>query len=483
MKKNKELQEAESVISHQNEQINMLNIQQKDEVDALQKKLQSNKCALDALKKTLDNEKAFRICADEEIKNLKEQLKCNTTKYKCLENENEKLINEKLKIEEVNSKISQQCNELIQKNISLENYCEKKELAFDEQVNSITQLENSITKLKEKTNNLGEVEGENNKLIKQVKSFSKQMEAYENEREVYVQRLQKIQKEENELKYIIRDLKKEVEVQNSKINYLNEKNSDISSNNAMLSSNINNLQVNFTNSLKLLDEIFDNYVKIQVKQNKSNVINELPLKLEPFLNETFELFEHTLTEYKLLKTSFKESEITLKDEINKKENIIQTLKDTIENNKKEIIKKKIIHSNLSETKTFTEDLNCIQIQDHTIMNNKFNLNDELEKNLTYINQIKVEILPKQKLLISGCKEFMLNKIVEIESLNMSKNDFTRNVQLAIGNLKKEITDKNITINGLKRELLILKEKVTEKDVLYNEMEHELQHLRDNFGAY
>lgn len=461
----------------------MLNIQQKDEIDALQKKLQSNKGALDALKKTLDNEKAFRICADEEIKNLKEQIKCSTIKYKSLENENEKLTNEKLKIEEAKNKVSQQCNELIQKNISLENFCEKKELAFDEQVNSITQLESNITELKEKISDYVELEGENNKLLKQVKSFSKQMEAYENEREVYVQRLQKLQKDENEFKCILKDLKKEVDVQNSKINDLNENNSDLLSKNSTLSTNINNLQFNFINSLKLLDEIFDNYVKIQVKQKETIVNNEMSFKLESFLNETFELFEQTLTEYKLLKTCYKESELTLKDEINRKENIIQTLNDKIVNDKQEIIENEIAHLNLSETKSFTDNLNYISTQDHTNMNNKFNLSDELENNLTYINQIKFEILPKQKLLVSECKEFMLEKIKEIEIINISKNDFILNIQITIENFKKEIVDKDIIINELKTEVLTLEEKIAGKDALFNEMENELQHLRDNFGAY
>ncbi|VVC24338.1 Hypothetical protein CINCED_3A012898 [Cinara cedri] len=478
LKKNKELQEAESVINQQKEKINMLNIQQNDEIDALQKKLLSNKCALDALKKTLDNEKAFRICADEEIKNLREQIKCNTIKYKSLENENEKLKTEKLKAEEAKSKISQQCNELIQKNISLENHCEKKELAFDEQANLITQLENSITEMKEKINNYVEMEGENNKLLKQVKLFSKQMEDYENEREVYVQRLQKMQKEENEFKCIIKDLKKEIEVQNSKINYLNENNSDLSSKNLLLSDNISSLQFNFTNALKLLDDIFEKYVKVQANQNESIVDNKISFKLKPLLNEAFELFEQTLTEYRLLKSCYKESEITLRDEVNKKEIIIQTLKEKIENYKQKIIKNEITSSNLSETKMFTEDANCIQTQDCPIINNKCNLSDEQVKD--FINL--VEILPKQKLLVSQYEDIMFEKINEIENLNISESNFIKNAKLIIENLNKKIFDKDIVINELKTEVLTLKEKITEKDLLYNEMENELQHFRDNFDS-
>lgn len=481
MKKNKELQEAESLINHQKEKINMLTIQQKDEIDALQKKLQSNKCALDAMKKTLDNEKAFRICADQEKKNLKEQIKCNAIKYKSLENENEKLISEKLKIEEAKNKISEQCNELIQKNISLENHCEKKELAFDKQTHLINQLENDISELKEKINSYVEIEEENNKLANQIKWFSKQMETYENEREVYVQRLQKMQREENELKCTINDLKKQIDVKNNNIDYLTEENSGISSKNSILSANIYNLQLNFTNCLQFLDEIFDNYVKCQVKQYGKIENNESLLKLEPILNEAFELFEKTLIECKLLKSSYKESEITLKNEINKKENIIISLKDNI-NNYKQLIFENANTSRL-ETEKSTENLNLTKIHNDTVMNSQLISYEEIEKNLLLINNIKFEVLPKQKLLVSECREFMFKKIKEIENLNISKNNYVENIHLKIENLNKEIVNKNITIKELKTEVSKLGEKITEKDALCNEMETELQHLRDNFGIY
>lgn len=458
----------------------MLNIQQKDEMDALQKKLQSNKCALDAMKKTLDNEKAFRICADEEKKNLKEQIKSIGIKYKTLESENEKLISEKLKIEEAKNKVSQQCNELIEKNISLENHCEKKELAFDEQTNLINQLENNITELKEKINNYIQTEDENNKLVKQIKQFSKQMETYENEREVYVQRLQKMQREENELNCIIKDLKKDIDINNNKINSLKEKNSVISSENVILSVNINHLQTNFTNCIKLLDEIFENYLKNRVEENKKVKNNELSLNFEPFLNEIFELFDQTLIEYKLLKSSYKDSETTLKNEINKKENIIKSLKDNI-NHKQDIIKSKIEKPSLLNTNNLTKDLNCIESKNDTNMSKLLILNDGLEKNSTYINEIRFELLPKQKLLVSECKEFVLEKIKEIENLNISKNEYVKNVHIQIKNFRKAIVDKNITIKELKTEVLKLGERITEKDELYNKMEIELQNLKGNFG--
>lgn len=458
----------------------MLNIQQKDEMDALQKKLQSNKCALDAMKKTLDNEKAFRICADEEKKNFKEQIKSIGIKYKSLENENEKLISEKVKIEEAKNKVSQQCNELIKKNISLENHCEKKELAFDEQTNLINQLENNITELKEKINSYIETENENNKFVKQIKQFSKQMETYENEREVYVQRLQKMQREENELNCIIKDLKKDIDINNNKINSLKEKNYVISSENVILSVNKNNLQTNFSNCIKFLDEIVEKYLKNCVEENKKVKNNESSLKFEPFLNEMFELFDQTLTEYKLLKSSYKESETTLKDEINKKENIIKSLKDNI-NHKQNIIKSKIEKPSLSNTNNLAEDLNCIENKNYTNMNKQLILNDELEKNSRYINEIRFELLPKQKLLVSECREFVLEKIKEIENLNISKNEYVENVHIQIKNFKKVIVDKNITIKELKTEILKLGEKITEKDALYNEMEVELQNFRGNFG--
>lgn len=481
LKKNKELQEAESIIKHQNEKINKLNIQQKDEIDALQKTLQSNKCALDAMKKTLDNEKAFRICADEEKKNLKEQIKCSAIKYKSLENENEKLIGEKLKIEEAKRKISEQCNELIQKNISLENHCEKKELAFDKQTNLINQLENDISELKEKLNNYAEIEEENNKLAKQIKSFSKEMETYENEREVYVQRLQKMQREENELKCTIKDLKKEIDVKNNDINNLTEKNASIISKNSILSANIDNLQTNFTSCLQFLDEIFDNYVKCQVKQYGQIKNNESPLKLEPVLNEAFELFEKSLIEYKSLKLTYKESEVTFKDEINKKENIIKSLKDNINNYKQLIFEN--TNNNVLKTEKSTENQNFPRIQNDSVTFSQPISIEEIKKNLLVIKNIKFEVLPKQRLLVSECREFMLGKIKEIENLNNSKNNYVDSVQTHIECLKKEIVDKNITINRLKTEVLKLGERITEKDTLCNEMETELQHLRDNFGIY
>lgn len=471
----------ESIIIQQKEKINMLNIQQKDEIDALQKKLQSNKCALDTMKKTLDNEKAFRICADQEIINLKEQIKSNINKNKSLENENEKLISEKFKAEEAKNKISQQCNELIQKNISLENYCEKKELAFDEQTNLINQLENNITNLNKKINNYIETEEENDKLIKQIKLLSKQMETYENEREVYVQRLQKMQIEENQFKCILKDFKKDVDIKNGEINILRENVFNISSKNAMLSTNNQHLQTNFTNCLKLLEEIVDCYVKNQVKQNKTVESNQLPSKLEPFLNETFELFEQTLTEYKLLKLSIKESEIILKDEINKKENTIRSLNDKLTNYEQIIVKQKLTNTNIFETKNNTECLNQIQSPNDACMGFNHMVKDELKKNLVYINTIKVEVLPQQRLLISECNEFLFSKIKEIENLNVSKNNYIKTVLIKIDQLVKEIVDKNTTIKGLKSEVLTLQKEITEKDSLCNEMEIELQQLKDNFG--
>lgn len=479
LNKNKELQEAESVINNQKDKINILNAQQKDEVEALQKTLQSNKHALDSMKKTLDNEKAFRICADQEITNLKEQIKSNTVKYKSLENENKKLISDSLKLEESQSKISQQCNDLIQKNISLENHCEKREQAFDCQTNLINKLENNITELNEKINNHMETEEKNSKLLKQIKLFSKQMETYENEREVYVQRLQKMHKEENVFNCIIKDLKQEVKVKNNEINNLTENNTILNSKNSLLSSNVNNLQTNFTNCLKLLDEMFENYVKNQVKQNNKVEYNETSLKMEPFINESFELLEQTLAEYKLLKLSSENSEISLKDEINKKEKIIQSLKDKIDNYKQEIFKHEITDLNYSETKNFTANSNLKQTQNDT---SQPIINLELEKNLTLINTIKNEILPKQKLIISECGEFMIAKIKEIEYLNISKNSFTENVQIQIMHFEKEIAHKNINIKELKSEILKLRELVTEKDALCNEMDMELQHLKENLGT-
>lgn len=471
------MQNAESLINQQKEKINILSVQQQDEVDALQKKLQSNKSALDAMKKTLDNEKAFRICADQEIKNLKEQIKCNANKYKDLENENEKLVKDKLKLEEAKSKINQQCSELIQKNISLENHCEKKELAFDKQIDTINQLENNIRELKEKINNCVETEKENEKLMKQIKSFSKQMENYENEREVYVQRLQKIQKEENELKCIINNLKKEIDLKNNEINILNENNSDLNSKNSMLILNINNLKTNFNSCLQLLEEIIDNYVKNQKKPNNQCEMYNLPSKLEPFLNETFELFEQSLIEYKKLKLFHKESEMTLKNNIDQKENIIKSLKDKVENYKHNLTKNQISNSDNLEINSKAEKLihKTSQIKPLRI--------DELERNLMYINQIKIEIIPKQKLLVSECQKFMLEKIKEIDSLYISKNNYFENILLKIDNLEKEIDNKNISIKGLKSDISKLEEKIAEKDALCNEMEIELQHLRDNFGIY
>jgi len=444
-------------------------------VDALQKKLQSNKCALDAMKKTLDNEKAFRICADQEIKNLKEQIICNTNKFKDLEKENEKLMKDKLKLEDTKTKISEQCNELLQKNISLEIHCEKKELAFDEQTNTVNQLENNIVELKEKIKDYNETEEENEKLLKQIKLFSKQMETYENEREVYVQRLQKIQKEENELKCNIKDLKKEVEVKNEKIDILNENNSDLSSKNAVLIANINNLKTNFINCLTFLDEIVDKYVKVQENQN-NQVEYDLPLTFLPFLNETIELFEQTLTEYIKKKSSFKDSEMTLKNEINQKENIIKPLMDKVKNYKQDKIETEDSNTNDLSTKNLTEELNMMK----RLNESKF---IELEKNVMYINQIKVELIPKQKLLVSECQEFVLAKIREIDHLSISKNNYIENVLLKINDFKKEIYDKNIIIKKLNIEVSKLEERLTEKDVLCREMETELQNVKDNIGIF
>lgn len=428
------------------------------------------------MKKSLDNEKAFRICADQEIKNLKEQIRSNANKFKDLEKENEKLIKDKLKLEDSKTKISQQCNELLQKNISLENHCEKKEVAFDEQTNIVNQLENNIAELQEKINNYSETEEENVKLLKQIKLFSKQMETYENEREVYVQRLQKIQKEENELKCNIKDLKKEIEIKNEKIEVLTENNSGLNSKNALLIANINNLKTNFINCLEFLDDVFEKYVKIQGNQN-NQIEYDLSLKREPFLNETFELLEQTLTEYKKLKSSFKNSEIStmsLKDEINQKENIIKSLKDKLENYKQDKIQTEDSNINYLATKNLSQEFNTIKL-----LNESKGI--ELEKNLMHINQIKEELLPKQKLLVSDCQEFVMAKIKEIDNLNVSKNNYIQEVLLKIDSLKKEIDDKNIVITKLKTEVLKLGERLTEKDALCNEMEIELQNLKDNFG--
>lgn len=479
LNKNKELQEAESVIINQKEKIHILNAQQKDEVEALQKTLQSNKHALDAMKKTLDNEKAFRICADQEKTNLKEQIKCNTIKYKSLENENKKLISDKLKLEEAQSKIKQQCNELLLKNISLENHCEKREQAFDSQTNLINKLENSITVLNEKLNDYIETKEENNKLLKQIKLFSKQMETYENEREVYVQRLQNMQKEENVFKCNINDLKQEIYVKNNEINNLTKNSSILNSKNSLLSSNINNLQTNFTNCLELLDELFENYVK----QNTKLENNKSPLKMGPLLNETFELFEHTLAEYKLFKLSSENSEKTLKNEINQKEKLILSLNDKIDNYKQDIFKNEITNLNNSEIKNSKENSNFKQTLNENINDCPLIINVELEKNLKYIYTIKNEILPKQKLLVSECMEFMLKKIEEIENLNISKNSFIENVHIQIISLKKELVCKNINIKELKTEVLKLRELVTAKDALCNEMDMELQQLKENSGTF
>jgi len=479
LNKNKELQEAESVIINQKEKIHILNAQQKDEVEALQKTLQSNKHALDAMKKTLDNEKAFRICADQEKTNLKEQIKCNTIKYESLENENKKLISDKLKLEEAQSRIKQQCNELLQKNISLENHCEKREEAFDGQTNLISKLENRITVLNEKLNNYVETEKENNKLLEQLKLFSKQMETYENEREVYVQRLQNMQKEENLFKCNIKDLKQEIDVKNNEINNLTENITILNSKNSLLSSNLNNLQTNFTNCLKLLDEMFEYYVKQSTKIKN----NESSLKMGSLLNETFELFEHTLAEYKLFKLSSKNVEITLKGEINQKEKIILSLKDKLDNYKQETYKNEITNLNFSDIKNSTGISDLKQPLNENIDNHQLMINIELEKNLKYIYAIKNEILPRQKHLVSECIKFMLKKIEEIENINISKNCFIENIHTQIISLKKEIVFKNINIEELKIEVLNLRELVTAKDALCNEMDMELQHLKENLGTF
>lgn len=459
----------------------MLTTQQKDEVDALQKKLLSNKCALDAMKKILDNEKAFRICADEEIKNLKEQIKNNANKYKSLENENEKLISEKLKIEEAKNKISQQCNELIEKNISLENHCEKKEKAFDEQTKLISQMDDNICELNDKMNNYVELLEENKKLANQVKTFSKQMETYENEREVYVQRLQKMQKEENEFNCIVKNLKKEIDVKNNQINNINENNSNLSANNSKLTANIKNLQTNFTSCLKLLDDIFNKYVENQVKQNKTSENDDFSLKLEPFLNEAFEMFEQTLIEYRLLKLSHTESETALKDEINQKENMIVVLKNKINFYKQEVIKNENINS--IKTTDSTENMHVVKNQNGADIDNQSSLNGEIDRNLRYINTIKTEFLHKQKLLVSECSEFIMEKINEIENLNNCKNTYIKNISKKIDNLKKEISDKNSIIKDLNNDKLKLEENIKEKNALYNEMQIELQNVRDNFGNF
>lgn len=427
------------------------------------------------MKKTLDNEKAFRICADQEIKNLKEQLKCSSNKYKALENENEKLISDKLKMEEAKNKISQQCNELIQKNISLENHCEKKECAFDEQTNLMNLLENNITELKEKINKYNETEEENIKLVKQMKSFSKQMENYENEREVYVQRLQEMQREENELKNSIKDLKKKVEFKRNEIINLNEINSNLSSKNCKLISNINSLKNNFANCLKLLDDIFDNYVKNNKTQTSQVQNDESAVKLKPFLNDAFQLLEQSLTEFKLIKSFYKDSEINLKDEINKKENTITLLRDKIENYEQDATNNLNHSVNFSQNAYHENSQNKLVIADHS------NLISELEKNLSFINQIKVEVLPKQKLLFSECKKFMSEKLIEISSINNLRHNYVKNVFLKIDHLLNEIDNKNTTINELKNEVSKLGERVTEKDALCNEMEIELHHYRENFG--
>lgn len=340
----------------------------------------------------LNDEKSSRICADEEIKYFK-QKKCNVDKYKSLENENKKIINENLKIKEINCKISEQCSELMQKNILLENNLKKRNLIFNQQRSVFDHLENSINKLKEKISDYHETKEENTKLIKQIKLLFEQNETFKNELQVYEQRSQQMQKEKIEFKCVIEKLKKNVILQNNKIINFNENNSILTSKNVMLVDNINNLQTNFMNCLQLLDEIFSNYV---TKQNNKVEIYELMSNLEIFLNDTFKIFEPTVLE--LIKLSHKISEINLKENIiNKKENIINLLKVNIENYLLTIIKNEILNLDFLNIKPIKKGVNIKKSQTD-LNSNELKKNFDIEKVLLKVDCLKKEINNKNCIL-------------------------------------------------------------------------------------
>lgn len=376
----------------------------------------------------LDDEKSSRICADQEIKYFK-QKKYNVDKYKALENENKKLINENLKIKEINSKISQQCSELMGKNISLENNLKKRNLIFNQQRSIFNHLENSISKLKVKISNYCETKEKNTELVKEIKLLFKQNESFKNELQVYEQSSQQMQKEEIEFKCVIEKLKKTVSLQNNKIINFNENNSILNSKNIMLVDNINNLQTNFTNCLKLLDEIFSNYV---TKQNNKVESYELMSNLEIFLNDTFKIFEPTVME--LIKLSHKVSEINLKKNIiNKKENIINLLKVNIKNYLLTIIKNEILNLDFLNVKTIKKDLT-------------------VKKSQNYLN-----------------------------SNELKKNFDIENVILKVDCLKKEINNKNCILKKIKTKISKYGLKIAEKDAIYIGLTSKVQQFKNKIG--
>lgn len=375
-------------ITYKKKKNNNLTVQHKNEIDTLRKKFKE----INVMNINLDDEKSSRICANQEIKYYK-QKKCNVDKYKTLENENKKLINENLKIKEINCKISQQCSELMQTNILLENNLKKGNLTFNQQRSVFNHLENSISKLKDKISDYVETKEENTKLIKEIKLLFTQNETFKTELQVYEQRSQQMQKEKTEFKCVIEKLKKTVSLQHNKIINFDESNSILNSKNVMLVDNINNLQTNFTNCLKLLDEIFSNYV---TKQNNKVESYELMSNLEVFLNDTFKIFESTVME--LIKLSHKVSERNLKENIiNKKENIINFLKVNIENYLLTIIKNEILNLDFLNIKTIKKDLSIKKSQ-NDLNSNEFKKNFDIENIILKVDRLKKEINNKNYIL-------------------------------------------------------------------------------------
>ncbi|XP_050431913.1 GRIP and coiled-coil domain-containing protein 2-like isoform X2 [Adelges cooleyi] len=481
LEKTKQLQDAELKINQQQETINKLKnqkiVENSDEVDALKKKLQSNKLALDAIKKSLDNEKAFRICAEEEVKSLKAQINYQTEKQNSLERDNAILIKEKQSLEISKNKVSKQCNELVEKIILLEEHCDKKEQAFDEQAKYISELEDNLTDLKENLNYCNDLKEEKIKLLNQIEHISRCIQTLENERDMYVQNLQKTQSQEFELQNIVRTLKSELNQKNECLNKTIENNSTLSYTNSNLRTQINNLQTNFSSCLQFFDEVFDSHIKINTNEEKKKECSGLVSILKSYLNNTLDLLEKTLLEFKIHKHNYQDSILALKDELNNKEEYITILrKETKDVRNREI---QATDSNLMVNTTAVHtDTSALQ-NSNVLVTNIF---EELNQNLSYVSEIKTDLIPKQKQLVAECNMFVLDKIKDLEDIYNTKIQCIGSLYKTINQMKSEIDQKDDVIKVRKDELSVLNNKLEEKNLICHELETELLSYRDNFDC-
>ncbi|XP_050539311.1 GRIP and coiled-coil domain-containing protein 2-like [Daktulosphaira vitifoliae] len=471
LEKNKLLCEADLLINEQQKIIKKLNnqhiVEKSDEVDALKKKLHSYKTALEAMKKNLDNEKAFKICAEEKIKQLEEQINSKAEKEISLENRNSKLAKENEYLEVTLKKLRHQCNELLEKNIMLENHCEKKEKAFDKQTKYVDELKEKVAEIEYNKSETELLKLENEKISMELLSVTRQLESYENKCTMYVQSLQKTQCSENELKSTVNKLQQENSINYDRIIKISNDYSELSTMNSNLTTQINSLLTNFSSCLKFLDEIFERYV-IKDKDD-----NKLASVIGPLINEIFDILNESLLELKSCKQSHLETINTYKNVIMSKEKQISLLIKEIDT----LLKQgSLINCNIIDQANKCSILKQSEFKNIKYLKNAFN---DLEKNFGYIKEIKTELLPRQKQLICECEIFLMENVKNIEDLYIKKNIYIENLDKLNKKLKIEIVEKNNIIVNLNEELKKLKERLNEKSLVFDENEIELKIYREN----